>query len=1040
MQNNSVYADNFFLARSPKFSFETLTRWQGEHSELVQALKSWLEQPGVKEALYIASPSLCERLLEWKVKPGSKQEKKLIHSLAKYFIRMCSRPTPFGLFSGISNGEIAQENRFELPADLASRRITRLDMFYLSSIKDLLAKKLADNPGLKVKLNTSSYPVGDQLRYIEAYQSKDARHYRLSSVEIDECITWLRQNCQQVQLLGRLKADFKASFPEADSEDIDEYFASLVEEGVLVPELLLSLTDPEPATLLAKQLVALGEGELADAIMTAVHRINEIDKASGADIGDYKAIYQQLKALPFEVEESKLFQVDWFKGGENLTLSESSTRQLLDSLTLLHKACYRKNNALETFTTEFNKRFEGQFVPLSYLLDDESGISYTDDTGYETPLLAGLQLIVNGGEGKLPAANALESLLLDKIALSEGSNTEELRLSKKELKKLTADIKTVPQLPGSFSVMCSLHNDEHGREQIHFQGISGPSAGNLMGRFCHLDDKLYQNVKQHLEKEEALQPDAVFAEIVHLPEGRPGNVIARPRLREHEIVFLADTSLSSDKQIPVSDLYVCVEGSLVKLWSKRLNKQIIPRLSSAHNYSSRSLGIYKFLCMLQHQEVSAPNFSWPASLNNVAYTPRVKLDNIILAPRTWRLDKAELEKIKPDNDFADKVQALLKKFNLPRVVTYSVADNVLTLDLLNPICFEILLSEIKYAQKVTLKESVVHVFPSKLQQQGQHFAHELLIPFINKNTRISPVYADHPDRQLDRNARKRNFMPGSEWLSIKIYGGNSQVEKALIEKLAPAMAELKASGVYEKSFFIRYGDPDWHLRLRFYGAPDKLMQQVLPACYAELDPLIQNGQLKRIELFTYDREVERYGGATSMPYVENIFAADSITAIETAELSAEYDETARGYAAILGCDRLLDDFGLSMQEKYELMDGLRIGYGKEFNENARLRKQLGEKFREHEQVLKTALVSENDDALFSEINSILKRRSELIAPDVKTILALDKDGVLGCEITTLLNSILHMHTNRMFKAYGRQQELVAYDFLRRYYHSSLKHS
>ena len=101
---------------------------------------------------------------------------------------------------------------------------------------------------------------------------------------------------------------------------------------------------------------------------------------------------------------------------------------------------------------------------------------------------------------------------------------------------------------------------------------------------------------------------------------------------------------------------------------------------------------------------------------------------------------------------------------------------------------------------------------------------------------------------------------------------------------------------------------------------------------------------------------------------------------------------------------------------------------------------MGEKYREHEQVLTTALASQNDDALFAEINSILKRRSELIASDVETILALDKDGALGCEIKTLLNSILHMHTNRMFKAYGRQQELVAYDFLRRYYHSSLKHS
>ena len=34
---------------------------------------------------------------------------------------------------------------------------------------------------------------------------------------------------------------------------------------------------------------------------------------------------------------------------------------------------------------------------------------------------------------------------------------------------------------------------------------------------------------------------------------------------------------------------------------------------------------------------------------------------------------------------------------------------------------------------------------------------------------------------------------------------------------------------------------------------------------------------------------------------------------------------------------------------------------------------------------------------------------------------------------SLLGSLLHMFTNRLFKAYGREQEFVVYDMLRRIY-------
>src|SRR6185295_7783108 len=93
--------------------------------------------------------------------------------------------------------------------------------------------------------------------------------------------------------------------------------------------------------------------------------------------------------------------------------------------------------------------------------------------------------------------------------------------------------------------------------------------------------------------------EAVFAEIVHLPEGRIGNIAARPVLRAYEIPYLGCSGAALDRQIPVTDLRVAVRGGRVRLRSERLGREVIPRLTCAHNFSRRSLGLYRFLCALQ---------------------------------------------------------------------------------------------------------------------------------------------------------------------------------------------------------------------------------------------------------------------------------------------------------------------------------------------------------------------------------------------------------------------------------------------------------
>ncbi|NQY37370.1 MAG: lantibiotic dehydratase [Alteromonadaceae bacterium] len=144
----------------------------------------------------------------------------------------------------------------------------------------------------------------------------------------------------------------------------------------------------------------------------------------------------------------------------------------------------------------------------------------------------------------------------------------------------------------------------------------------------------------------------------------------------------------------IDDLYVFVERQQVKLWSRRLKKQVIPRLSSAHNYSSRSLSIYKFLSMLVNQSEKTPSFTLPVSQQHASFVPRIMLDNLILSEKIWRIPRKELQEVLNNSEIdLSKLSLLQTKYNLDDFVSFSVQDNILQLNLKSPSMLEILLTE-----------------------------------------------------------------------------------------------------------------------------------------------------------------------------------------------------------------------------------------------------------------------------------------------------------------------------------------------------------
>ena len=159
---SDIAPSGFFALRTPLLPFDDLLAWSdgqqaasadddlmrlqaafaADRACLRERLQHVFARPEVREALFVASPDLEERLDLWLREPDSDDGQKIERALVRYFSRMAGRATPFGLFAGCSVGTLAAETRLALDGRDRYRRHTRLDMDYLVA----LAKALEHEP------------------------------------------------------------------------------------------------------------------------------------------------------------------------------------------------------------------------------------------------------------------------------------------------------------------------------------------------------------------------------------------------------------------------------------------------------------------------------------------------------------------------------------------------------------------------------------------------------------------------------------------------------------------------------------------------------------------------------------------------------------------------------------------------------------------------------------------------------------------------------------------------------------------------------
>jgi thiopeptide-type bacteriocin biosynthesis protein len=284
---------------------------------------------------------------------------------------------------------------------------------------------------------------------------------------------------------------------------------------------------------------------------------------------------------------------------------------------------------------------------------------------------------------------------------------------------------------------------------------------------------------------------------------------------------------------------------------------------------------------------------------------------------------------------------------------------------------------------------------------------------------------------------QRKFVIGDEWLYYKIYCGPKTADIVLINVIRHVAEKLFEENIIDKWFFIRYSDPKLHLRVRFcYNNPENV-STIINTMNSLTKPYIEQDLINNIQIDTYKRELERYGKKT-IELAEELFYHDSKMIVDFVDLiEGDEGEEIRWLFGLRAIDNLLDDFSYNINQKLELLENLKEGFGKEFGMNKSLKLQLDKKYRDSRSLINDFFQDKYREESIESLTELLNKKSVNSKSIYVEILKKESENLLDVTLNNLMGSYIHMLMNRLFMSKQRLNEMAVYDFLYRYYKSEM---
>lgn len=991
---------DFFLFRAPTLPIGKFLKANNTSSnlELAQNFKKlFLENPELLTALYISSEIVGKIVENW-LKNDKKLENRQLYTIYKYLSRMAVRPTPFGLSAGIGMGKIS-DNTTEIILGNNSRIHSRINVALLASQfrGTLMALK---KPESNLHLNSVLFQHGCYYRY--AKQSlNDPTGLDRVKVPINPLLRSVFKKIGKGESYLNLKKHLvEKGLSEPDS---GSYIINLLEEQFLVSSLEPFLTGEKYRQMLSEIDFKNFKGVISS--NSKNHVSNNHDKT----VEYWEKIFSNT-GLSFwsEIEVNKQFLPE--KANINIRQVEIIVNEIAELIPYSQEIDLTE---LIEFKKKFVTKYEQREIPLLEALDADVSIGYgnsRDQYKHNNPLL---NFMEDKSDPVIQKRNTFSEFITKKL-ISENTPIE-LDLINKKDSSLDSIKRKLPPTSFIFGNLLLEESKSTGEKEFYFvlKAWSGPNSNTLMSRFGYMDQSLQQKMRFIAEMESEVYKDYILAEVTFSPAGNEANILQRPDLYTFEIPVLGTSSKNKEFQIPLSDLLISVKNDRVCVRSKRHNKNIMPRISSAHNYK-RGNPIYRFFGDLQHQY--APhyiNWKWN-EVNDSPYLPRVTYKHIILSRARWYID------IQPVREFNDDLLAeTIKHYKIANIILIAEGDNELYVDLATPWGRDLLSAKLKKGpvilyEYLNANSGLIH------DHNKNNYANEIIIPVKSPAVSFSAPLIT----AKDQSSTERLFPPGSEWTYLKLYCAPSEADHILRDHLAPIIKRVLSREGVKEWFFVRYSDPDFHLRIRFYH-PDEstFLSKITEMFSKKMQALIATNKIWKVQFDTYEREIHRYG-KEAMHIIESIAFLNSTLTMKILTTVDLHNQDLLWKIALAIIDKTFSAFSVPLIERINALTNWALSLKKEFNLTKKEIKQLNHQYSMVKGEILMFFKSPNDHHL-----------QQLLCDYGKTLDKVLKKQLPHCRLKASDNigSIIHMSLNRLFASEQRANEMVIYVYAMHYY-------
>ncbi|MFW8599511.1 thiopeptide-type bacteriocin biosynthesis protein [Enterococcus innesii] len=805
-------------------------------------------------------------------------------TMYNYLARMAFRPTPFGAFNTFMVGEFSpidiQESNQEY-IDSKFCMSVEISEIWLNDLKSKIEENFDYYPNIAIQLSPF---VSLKSKYITIFDGnvnpKNEKYTKIKRTKLLDYIVTTASTPINIKKVSKLICN---KFHISNLEDCYKYIKNLIKKGVLISDVYKENSySNKLENLLYK--VKIKENDVLLKIISLLHQLNSVDSSKEVLMKS-----QEIISLQRMLVESKQYLYINALNREKVKLSKNAKSEVekFSNIISYFTTNIDGEDFLETYKQFISSRNDAE-APISALrLIDETYRSINIEENEVT----------QARNNKNNSYDRLAELIAESIYLKT-----DLELSDDVIDNFYLDYLDSHQseLIDNFDILFSIRQFKDNNKLCYYyipQSINTP-AGGYIGRVNHL----FNN-----KKAESLPPDKYlknnFQEVRIFDQSFD---FKAADLVEKENPFslpTIDFTFSMENSIDFKEISVVLKNNKIVTFLNDSKSALLVKQFNMINSLTVYNRLYQLLYMTRLQFQNHLSDFFENLVHQFYYVPRITYKNLTLVKRHWKITYEQLtyfdKKIK-----INSFKAFCEKINLPTWIGISMGPDTSYYNLENDMHVEGILSSLKKNGFLILTEWEGDIYSDSSESISLGRNNQFVFTLKNPNYKLA--YSFYQNNNYIEDPINK------EWESIKIYFQEEFQNIFILSDLPHIIEYLEALGVKE-IFFIRYMDPNPHIRLRFKKEESNIdFDKIRNIIYQSSSGI----EIKEISIAHFCPEYNRYGGVSATKKILKFFCAETAFLMDKININniLENDEfvVAHTYSYLL-------DLNISKKEIMDLM-------------------------------------------------------------------------------------------------------------------------